>query len=329
MHNTFANPEFFYLLLLLIPMIGWYIYRHKKFGASFKISTLKGLKKAPVTYKHFLQHILFATRIIAMVLIIVALARPQSTHSRHNVSTEGIDIVIALDVSSSMMAKDFDPDRIEAAKKVAMEFVSGRPDDRIGLVIFSGQSFTQCPLTTDRATVMNLFKGIRSGALEDGTAIGNGLATSVARLKESKAKSKVVILLTDGENNMGEVAPLTAAQIAKSFGVRVYTIGVGTLGMAPYPFMTPTGIQFQNAKVEIDEGLLKQIANMTGGRYYRATNNKKLEEIYKDIDHLEKTKIDVSEVHHYYEVYHSYAFAAVLLLIISLLVKYALLRNIP
>ncbi|MDP4205209.1 MAG: VWA domain-containing protein [Bacteroidota bacterium] len=330
MHSyTFANPEYFYLLLLLIPMIGWYIYRHRQFGASLKVSTLEGLKKAPITYKHILRHLLFVFRVFAIALIIVALARPQSSSSRHNVKTEGIDIVLALDVSSTMLAKDFNPDRIEAAKRVAIEFISGRPNDRIGLVIFSGQSFTQCPLTTDRSTVINLFKDIRSGVLEDGTAIGNGLATAVARLKESQAASKVVLLLTDGENNMGEVPPLTAAEIAKTFGVRVYTIGVGSLGTAPYPFQTPYGIQFQNVEVKIDEGLLKQIAHMTGGQYYRATNNKKLVEIYQEIDRLEKSKIDISEVHRKYEVYHPYVLAAGLLLILSLLLKYTLLRNIP
>ncbi|MDP4184239.1 MAG: VWA domain-containing protein [Bacteroidota bacterium] len=330
MHSyTFANPEYFYLLLLLIPMIGWYIYRHRQFGASLKVSTLEGLKKAPITYKHILRHLLFVFRVFAIALIIVALARPQSSSSRHNVKTEGIDIVLALDVSSTMLAKDFNPDRIEAAKRVAIEFISGRPNDRIGLVIFSGQSFTQCPLTTDRTTVINLFKDIRSGVLEDGTAIGNGLATAVARLKESQAASKVVLLLTDGENNMGEVPPLTAAEIAKTFGVRVYTIGVGSLGTAPYPFQTPYGIQFQNVEVKIDEGLLKQIAHMTGGQYYRATNNKKLVEIYQEIDRLEKSKIDISEVHRKYEVYHPYVLAAGLLLILSLLLKYTLLRNIP
>ena len=330
---TFKNPQFFYLVLVFIPMIAWYIFRNKRNTASIRISNTRAVLNAPKTVRHYLRHMVFLTQIVAMALIIVVLARPQSSSKFENVTTEGIDIIIALDISSSMLAEDFTPNRLEAAKEVAMKFIAGRQYDRIGLVIFSGEAFTQCPLTTDRAVLMNLFKDIHSGMIEDGTAIGNGLATAVARLKDSQAVSRVVILLTDGENNMGEVAPMTAAEIAKTYGIRVYTIGVGSRGTAPYPVQvqTPFGVQTQmrTMEVKIDEKTLQQISSITGGQYFRATNNSTLEQIYKDIDKMEKSKIDVREISHRSEEFLPYALAAIALLIVSLLLKTTLFRNIP
>jgi Ca-activated chloride channel family protein len=257
------------------------------------------------------------------------LARPQSSSNWENVTTEGIDIIIALDISSSMLARDFSPDRLEAAKNVAMEFISGREHDRMGLVVFAGEAFTQCPLTTDRAVLLNLFKDLKSGLIEDGTAIGNGLATGVSRLKDSEAVSRVVILLTDGENNRGEVAPMTAAEIAKTFGIRVYTVGVGSVGTAPYPVQTPFGIELRDMEVKIDEELLTQIANITGGQYFRATSNKKLEEIYKEIDKLEKSKIDVQQFSRRSEEFLPFAILGALFLIAALFLRTTIFRNIP
>lgn len=328
-HITFANRDFLYLLLVLIPMVIWYIFKQRTSQASLQISTIEGFEKIPKTYKHYLRHILFALRIIGMALLILAFARPQSTNKWQNIITEGIDIILAVDISSSMLARDFQPNRLEASKNVAVEFISGRPNDRIGLVVFSGESFTQCPLTTDHAILINLFRDIESGMIEDGTAIGMGLATGINRLKDSKAISKVVILLTDGVNNMGDIAPLTAAEIAKTYGVRVYTVGVGTKGMASYPVQTPYGIQYQNMPVQIDEEILKEIAQMTNGRYFRATNNKKLIEIYKEIDQLEKSKIDVKEYSKKQEEYFPFALLAGILILTELLIRNTILRNIP
>ena len=326
---SFKNPEFFYLLLLLLPMIVWYIWQRKRLGASIQISTTMGLSRIPKTWKHYFRHSVFVLQLLSLSMLVVALARPQSSNSWSNVTTKGIDIVIALDISSSMLAMDFRPNRIEAAKDVAIQFISGRTNDRIGLVVFSGESFTQCHLTTDRATVINLFKGLESGMIEDGTAIGNGLATAVSRLKDSDAISKVVILLTDGENNRGEIAPVTAAELAKTFGIRVYTVGVGTIGMAPYPLQTPFGIQVRDVEVNIDEVTLEKIASTTDGKYFRATNNNKLAEIYQEIDKLEKSKIDVKEFSKKEEEYLNYALIGVLLLIISMILKITIFRNIP
>ncbi len=261
----------------------------------FSLPGLQQLEKSAPTFRNYLRHILFALRTAGITLLIIALARPQSTDKFQDVSTEGIDIVLTLDISGSMLARDFRPDRLEASKDVATEFISGRPYDRIGLVVFSGESFTQCPLTTDHAVLINLLREIQSGMIEDGTAIGMGLANAVNRIKDSEARSKVIILLTDGVNNRGEIAPATAAGIAKTFGVRVYTIGVGTQGMAPYPVQTPFGIQYQDMPVEIDEAILREIAQTTGGRYFRATDNDKLVQVYNEIDKLEKSKIDVRQ----------------------------------
>lgn len=325
----FKNPEYFYLLLLLVPMIAWYIWRHKKAGASIQFSSDMGFARIPKSWKYYFRHSVFILTIASLTLLVAALARPQSSNSWQNVTTEGIDIVIALDISSSMLAMDFHPNRLEAAKDVATQFISGRANDKIGLVVFSGESFTQCPLTTDHATVINLFKNIESGMIEDGTAIGNGLATAVSRLKESTAISKVVILLTDGENNRGEIAPVTAAELAKAYGIRVYTVGVGTIGTAPYPMQTPFGVQVRDVEVKIDETTLQQIATTTDGNYFRATNNNKLAEIYQEIDKLEKSKIDVKEFSKKEEEFLKYALAGAFLLVLALFLKTTIFRNIP
>lgn len=325
----FAHPEFFWLLLLLIPLIVWYVWKDREANATIRFSTLKGFAGAGRTAKYWLRHILFAIRLIIIALIITVLARPQSVNKWQDVNTEGIDIIIALDISGSMLAQDFKPDRLEASKAVAIEFISGRPTDRIGLVVYSAESFTQCPLTTDHAVLINLFHDIKSGMIEDGTAIGMGLANAVSRLKDSKAKSKVVILLTDGVNNRGSIAPLTAAEIARTFNIRVYTVGVGTQGTAPAPVQTPYGVQIRQVPVEIDEEILQQIANTTNGKYFRATNNQKLIEIYKEIDQMEKSKIDVKEYSKKEEEYLAYGLSAVILLLFEIIIRKTLLRNIP
>lgn len=326
---SFNNPEFFYLFLLFIPIIGWYLWRHKKAGASIQFSSDMGFAKIPKNWKYYFRHSVFLFELFSMSFLIITLARPQSSNSWQNVTTQGIDIVIALDISSSMLAMDFQPNRLEAEKDVATQFISGRPNDRIGLVIFAGESFTQCPLTTDHATVINLFRNIQSGMIEDGTAIGNGLATAVARLKESTAVSKVIILLTDGENNRGEIAPVTAAELAKTFGIRVYTVGIGTIGTAPYPVQTPFGVQIRDMKVDIDEGTLQQIAQITDGKYFRATNNNKLAEIYKEIDKLEKSKIDVKEYSKKEEEYLKFALAGAFFLLLAMFLKTTVFRKVP
>ncbi len=325
----FNNPEYFYLLLAIVPMVVWYVLRQKKNTASIQVSSAAPVFKAPKTLRLYLRHLVLVLEVLAFVAFTAVLARPQSSTHWENVTTEGIDIVISLDVSTSMLAKDFIPDRLEAAKKVAMEFISGRQYDRMGLVVFAGEAFTQVPLTTDRAVLLNLFKDIKTGMIEDGTAIGNGLATAVARLKDSDAISRVVILLTDGENNAGEVAPLTAAEIARTFGIRVYTIGVGTVGTAPYPVQTPYGIQLRDIEVKIDEKMLQEISNITGGRYFRATGNTKLEEIYREIDMLEKSKIEVREFSRRAEEFLPFALAGILLLVAGLLLRITIFRTIP
>jgi Ca-activated chloride channel family protein len=326
---TFLHPYAFLLLLTLIPLIGWYVWKHKDIQSSIQISSLKGFGKHGNSNINIIRHIPFVLRVIAISMVITILARPQSTNRLENRTTEGIDIVTAIDISGSMLAQDFKPDRLEAAKQVAVQFISGRPDDKIGLVIFAGESFTQCPLTTDHAVLVNLFNDLHTGMLEDGTAIGMGLATAVARIKDSAAKSKVIILLTDGMNNRGDIAPITAAEIAKKFNVRVYTIGVGTIGTAPYPVQTVFGIQYQQQEVKIDEDVLKQIAQMTGGKYFRATNNEKLSEIYGEIDKMEKTRVDVQEYTKRSEEYLIFAIIAIVALIAEIVLRNTLLRNLP
>ena len=326
---TFKNPDFLYFILLIVPLVAWYVWKFRKSGASIRFSSVKGLSRIPRGWKHYLRHLPFMLEMLGILLLCLALARPQSSKSWQSSDTKGIDITIALDISSSMLAEDFQPNRIEAAKTIATRFISGRPNDRIGLVIFSGVSFTQCPLTTDHAVLINLFKEVHSGMIEDGTAIGNGLATAVARLKDSKAVSKVIILLTDGENNRGEIAPVTAAELAKTFGIRVYTIGIGTIGTAPYPVQTPYGTQLQQMKVKIDEPTLRKIAQLTGGQYFRATDNQKLEQIYKEIDKMEKSKIEVKQYSKKDEEFEHFALLAGIFLLAGLGLKVTLFRNIP
>ena len=325
---TFAEPLFLYLLIVIPAMIAFYIIKQQKASAALRMPGLQPFADAGLTFRHYLRHIFFAFRTIAIALLIIVLARPQSTDKFQDTSTEGIDIVLALDISGSMLARDFKPDRLEASKNVATEFISGRPYDRMGLVVFSGESFTQCPITTDHAVLINLLREIQSGMIEDGTAIGVGLATAVNRIKDSEAKSKVIILLTDGVNNRGEIAPATAAGIAKTYGIRVYTIGVGTQGMAPYPVQTPYGIQYQDMPVEIDEAILKEISQTTGGKYFRATDNDKLVQVYNEIDKLEKSKIDVRQFIRKEEKYFLPALIAFILLAIEILLRNTIFRNL-
>ena len=328
-HILFASTEYFYLLLLIPPIIVWYVLRFRRSQPSLRVSSTSPFAKVSRGSKTWLYHGLFALRMVAMVLLIIALARPQSTSNHRDISVEGIDIVMAMDISGSMLAQDFTPNRIEAAKEVGIDFINGRPNDRIGLVVFSGESFTQCPLTTDHAVLTNLYKELQSGMIEDGTALGDGLATAVNRLKESKAISKVIILLTDGVNNMGSVDPVSAAEIAKLYGVRVYTIGVGTQGYAPIPVQTPFGTQIQNMEVQIDEPLLGRIANMTGAKYFRALNKDALANIYKEIDRMEKSKVDVTEFRKKSEEFMPWALAGLILLITELLLRYSVFRRLP
>jgi Ca-activated chloride channel family protein len=325
---TYEQPMFLYLLLLLPFMIAFYILKQQKAHASLRMPGLHQFEKAGTTFSNYLRHILFAFRMIAITLLIFVLARPQSTDRFQSSTTEGIDIVMALDISGSMLARDFKPDRLEASKNVATEFISGRPYDRIGLVVFSGESFTQCPLTTDHAVLINLMREVESGMIEDGTAIGMGLATAVNRIKDSEAKSKVIILLTDGVNNRGEIAPATAADIAKTFGVRVYTIGVGTKGTAPYPVQTPYGMQYRDMPVEIDEDILREIATATGGRYFRATDNDKLVQVYSEIDKLEKSIIDVRQFNLKEERFLVPALLAFCLIGLEIITRNTIFRNL-
>ena len=323
----FINTEFFFLLFIPIALLIWYFFKSKKNTSEIVFSDLHSLEKTK-TIKNKLIHLTYLFKICALILLIIALARPQSSTNWEESTTEGIDIILSMDISGSMLAEDLKPNRLEASKEVAMDFISKRANDRVGLVIFSGESFTQCPLTTDHNVLINLFKDVKSGMVEDGTAIGMGLATAVNRLKESDAISKVIILLTDGVNNKGVVAPFTAAEIAKKFGIRVYTIGVGTEGYAPYPFQTPFGIQYQDVEVQIDEETLQNIATVTDGKYFRATNNSKLKEIYKDIDKLEKSKIEVTEFHKRSEEFNKFAIPALLLLLLGFILEKTYLKQL-
>ena len=326
----FASPHYLWLLTLLAPMIAYYVWRTMQGGAAIQISTVEGVARAPKSVRYYLRHLPFALRAAAFGLLVVALARPQQIEQNVRTSSEGIDIMLAIDVSGSMLARDFKPDRITAAKEVAGSFIADRYGDRIGLVAFAGEAFTQSPLTTDQSTLQTLLARIRSGLIEDGTAIGNGLATAINRLRESDAKSKVIILLTDGVNNQGQIAPMTAAEIAKAQGIRVYTIGVGTEGMAPYPAIDMFGnLTFVNQKVEIDEKVLKAISDMTGGRYFRATDKEKLKAVYDEINQLEKSKIEVMEHISYHELFLTWALAALGLLFAEFLLSNLVLKRIP
>ena len=326
----FASPYYLWLLSALVPMIAYYVWRTLQGGASIQISSVEGVVRAPKTVRYWLRHLPFALRLAALALLIVALARPQDVERLSRTNTEGIDIMLAIDVSGSMLARDFRPDRITAAKEVAGSFIADRYGDRIGLVAFAGEAFTQSPLTTDQGTLQTLLARIRSGLIEDGTAIGNGLATAINRLRESEAKSKVIILLTDGVNNRGEIAPVMAAEIAKEQGIRVYTIGVGSRGTAPTPAIDMFGnMTFVQAKVEIDEKTLQEIADATGGRYFRATDNEKLRAIYDEINRLEKSKVEVADFTTYTEEYLRWVLAALALLAAEFLIRTLILKRIP
>lgn len=325
-----VDPGFLVLLALIPLMVGYYVLRSLQGDAAIRMSTVAGIVNHTRTTRYYLRHVPFILRCLALILLIVALARPQSSNSGSLTTTEGIDIVLAIDVSSSMLAQDFTPDRISAAKETAAKFIVDRPNDRIGIVVFAGESFTQSPLTTDKRALLTLITQVRSGVIDDGTAIGNGIATAVNRLVESEAPSRVIILLTDGVNNRGQIAPLTAAEIAKNYGIRIYTIGVGTRGMAPSPAVDMWGrITFIPAKVEIDEKMLINIANMTGGEYFRATDNNSLNEIYDRINMLEKSKIETSEFTHYEELYAWFVLWALILLIMEFIMRRFVLRRIP
>jgi len=325
---AFENSWFLWFLLIIPLLIAYYIFRHGKTTAAVKISSINMFDRDHVTFRHYLRHVIFGLRMVVLGLVIIVIARPQNVNKWQSSTSEGIDIMLAMDVSGSMLAEDFSPNRLEASKNVATEFISGRPDDRIGLAVFSGESFTQCPLTTDHAVLINLMREIKSGIIEDGTAIGLGLATSINRIKDSNAISKVIILLTDGINNRGAIDPITAAEIAKTFKVRVYTIGVGTTGEADCPVMTPYGMRKIKVPVEIDEELLTKISDMTGGKYFRATDNNSLEKVYQEIDKLEKSKIETKEYSKREEMFLPYAFAAAIILAIELLFRYLFLKNI-
>ena len=326
---TFAYPWVLYFLLIVPLMIAWYIFSGMKVQTSVKYSSLKIFKDIPSTIREKLRHIPFAIRLIAIGLLIVALARPQSFSSGENVTTEGIDIAMVLDISGSMLAEDLKPNRLEAAKNVIDDFIKGRTSDRIGLVVFSRDAFTQCPLTIDYSVLRNLLFQIHSGMIEDGTAIGNAIANGINRLKDSDAKSKIIILVTDGVNNSGEVDPISAAEMAKTFGIRVYTIGVGTRGEAPYPVQTPFGTRYQMVPVEIDEAVLQKISDITDGQYFRATNNSALREIYNKIDKLEKTKIEITSYKNASERYHNWLWGGLILLLVELGLSKTVLRKLP
>lgn len=326
-HIEFANPGFFWLLIIIPGMVCWYIRRAQKLQGSLSVSAVKGFTLPVKSIIPRLRHLSIVFRSLAILALIVALARPQSALSWQNSTTEGIDIIIASDISGSMLAEDFKPNRLEAGKQIAIDFIKDRPDDRIGLVIFSGESFTQCPLTIDHDVLINLFSAVKNGMINDGTAIGMGLATAVNRLKDSEAKSKVVILLTDGSNNGGSIPPITAAEIAKQFNIRVYTVGIGTKGFAPYPVQTPMGVQYQRMPVDVDEPTLTKIAGITGGKYFRATDNEKLKSIYEQIDKLEKAKIDVTQYHKKTECFLPFAIIALFFLLTEFVLKNTVLKG--
>ena len=325
---TFANPEYLFLLLLLLPIVGWYSYELRKSDASVQVSDTRVLAAQPKSIRIWLLHVPFVLRIAVITLISIALARPQLTNKWSSQSTEGIDIMMALDISGTMLAEDLRPNRLEAAKKVASDFVIARPNDQIGLVVFAGESFTQCPLTTDHAVLVNLFKSVEYGMVEDGTAIGLGLANAVNRMKDSETKSKVIILLTDGSNNRGDIDPQTAAEIAKTYGIRVYTIGVGSYGQARVPVQTPIGKQYITMDNEFDETTLRSIAETTGGQYFRAKDNTSLKAIYDQIDQMEKTKLRVREFSKHTENFMPFLYAALICLLLELIIRYFVLRTI-
>ena len=325
----FEYPKLLWLLAVPVLLVLHYLWQELAGRRPhMRVSSSAPWLSGGASVLAWVRHVPFVLRIAAISLIIVAIARPRSSSETEKIDTEGIDIVFAMDVSTSMLARDFDPDRISAAKNIAIEFISQRPSDRMGIVVFAGESYTQCPLTTDRATLINLMKDVQTDLIEDGTAIGNGLATAIARMKDSDAKSRVIILLTDGVNNRGEIAPSTAAEIAKTYGIRVYTIGLGTMGEAPYPVMTAWGVEVRNIPVEIDEDLLKSIAETTGGRYFRATDNTKLSEIYSEINQMEKVRTTVDSFPVYKELFGKFAVWALVCLLLELAIR-LLIRRLP
>ncbi len=328
-NTTLGNPEYLWALLLIPVLAFWYIRRHKNHTVDVRYSSLKPFASIKPTIKERLRHLPFVIRMLVLGLLIVAIAKPQTTSRGENVYTEGIDIALVLDISGSMLAEDLQPNRIEAAKKVAQQFIDGRANDRIGLVVFAGESFTQCPMTLDYRVLKNLLLQLKTGMVEDGTAIGMGLAQGVNRLKESKAKSKVMILVTDGVNNRGEIDPLTATQIAQTFGIRIYTIGVGTKGMAPYPVQTPFGTRYQNVPVEIDEKMLQTVAEMTKGQYFRATSNKSLKQIYGEIDEMEKTRIEVKAYKSYTQLFYGWVGLGLIMMVFGFVLSNTFLRKLP
>lgn len=324
----FANPAVFYLLFIIPVMVGWYIWREKMLHGTLSMSTTRGFSVLTKSVVTRFRHFAIVLRSLAIIALIIALARPQSSLSWQNTTTEGIDIIIASDISGSMLAEDFKPNRLEAGKAIAIDFIKDRPNDRIGLVVFSGESFTQCPLTIDHDVLINLFSDIKNGMIDDGTAIGMGLANAVNRLKDSESKSKVIILLTDGANNGGSIPPITAAEIAKQFNIRVYTVGVGTNGYAPYPVQNELGeIGYQRVKVDVDEPTLTKIAKTTGGKYFRATDNEALKHIYEQIDQLEKEKIAVTQFRKKSEAFLPFAIMALICLLIEFLLKNTLFKG--
>ena len=321
-------PFFFWLLLLLPVMIFFYWKNNSLKLASIKVPSIKNFSGL-ASFRTSIRHLPFVLRLLALAALIIAMARPQTKNDEQQAEGEGVDIVLCIDVSGSMTAQDFTPNRMEAAKKVATDFIDRRLTDRIAIVIFSGESFTQCPLTTDKAVLKSAVENIRNGLLEDGTAIGDGLSTSVDRLRSSKTKSKVVILLTDGENNGGLIGPDNAKEIAKAFGIKVYTIGVGTDGLAPFPVKTPMGVIMQQQKVTIDEKLLKSIASETGGKYFRAKDNTGLEDVYKEINELEKSKVEIATLTRYTEKFFPFLIAALALLLLEVILRFTVLKKFP
>ena len=327
--TNFANPGLLWLGLVIPLLGGYYIWRHMRGEASIRISSVDGIDTRR-TFRHYMRHMPFVFRCIAIALIIVALARPQNREFGSKTTTEGVDIMLAIDVSGSMLARDFTPNRITAAKETAAKFIVDRRDDRIGLVVFAGESFTQSPLTTDKRALQMLLSKVRNNMIEDGTAIGNGLATAVNRIKDSNAASKVIILLTDGVNNAGQISPQMAADIAASYGIRVYTIGVGTRGMAPTPAYDIWGNEvIVQVQVEIDEDVLREISAKTGGEYFRATDNNSLTDVYEKINELEKSKIETNEYTKYNELYAGFALLALLSLVLEFVIRRLVLRSIP
>lgn len=327
--DTFARPGFLWLLLIVPLLLTWYIWKYKIFRGEIVYSGFPGISGSDRSYKTILRHIQHIFRLLVISSLIIALARPQISSSNKQINVEGIDIMLAIDISGSMLAEDLKPNRIEAAKEVASGFISKRPNDRIGLIAYSGVAFTQCPLTIDHVVLQSLLSKLRNNMVADGTAIGDGLGLAVERLRHSEAISKVVVLLTDGINNMGFIDPAMAAQIASEFGIRIYTIGVGKKGKAPYPFRTPFGIQYDYVDVEIDEVLLKNIAEMSGGKYFRAVDNRSLQEIYDEIDALERTKIQVAYYTRHTEKFHLFILIAIGFFVIELLLKYRIVRMLP